>query len=521
MIDRLVHTITENAQEFLQRLGEHVFLTLASTCSAIGIGIILAVIAFCYPRTKGPLVSSINILQTIPSLAMLALLLALFSRIGMVPAMIALTLYALLPIARGTLTGLENTPPQLMEAARGIGLTAWQQLWIVRFPLALPHIISGIRVAANIGVGIATIAAFIGAGGLGQFINRGLFRSDTELILLGAIPAALLALLIDNMIAFVQRTFFWGEGARISSSKTPPSQMRKAIALLLPILLFAAGSYFAFAPVWKLAERPKVVVGSKIFTESRILGEMIAQTIEANTPVIVERKFGLGGTLILHEALMNAEIDIYPEYTGTAFADILGRDVIHDANAVYHAVEQYYYEYLNLIAFPPLGFTNSYVFTVRKETAEAYKLEAISDLIHAAPALAIAVDFEFAEREDGLKALKRDHGLHFKAVNDMDSNLIYDVLARGEVDVIDGYSTDGRIESYGFVTLKDDIGFFPPYDAFFAARAELLRKYPKLKSALINLSGKITDSQMRYMNYQVDALGKEPSDVARDFLRGL
>ena len=189
--------VADRLPELWLRTGEHLILTGCSTSLAILIGIPVGILIFRNAWLRNPVMGAIGILQTIPSLAMLVFLLALLNKIGAAPALIALTLYALLPIVRNTLTGLEGVSPQLMEAARGIGMTEYQQLRMVRIPLATPVMIAGIRTAAVIGVGIATLSAFIGAGGLGQFINRGLALSDTKLILLGAVPAALLALIVD------------------------------------------------------------------------------------------------------------------------------------------------------------------------------------------------------------------------------------------------------------------------------------------------------------------------------------
>ena len=193
----LTSFVVERLPELYLRTGEHLMLTGCSSGAAVLIGIPLGIVVFRNSWLRNPAMGVIGILQTIPSLAMLAFLLALLHRIGALPAIIALTLYALLPIVRNTLTGLEGVSPQVMEAAKGIGMTHGQRLRLVRIPLAVPVIVAGIRTATVVGVGIATLSAFIGAGGLGQFINRGLALSNTRLILLGAIPAALLALMMD------------------------------------------------------------------------------------------------------------------------------------------------------------------------------------------------------------------------------------------------------------------------------------------------------------------------------------
>ncbi len=309
--------ISERLPELWLRTGEHLLLTGCSSGAAMLLGIPVGILLFQAPWLRNPAMGAVGILQTIPSLAMLAFLLALLQKIGVLPAIIALTLYALLPIVRNTLTGLEGVSPEVMEAARGIGMTKRQQLRMVRMPLAAPVIVAGVRTAAVVGVGIATLSAFIGAGGLGQFINRGLALSNTRLILLGAIPAALLALMID----FVIGAFEWSiRPERKRGRKGPVQKMATFVARILPLLLILGGTGvylegrrgdtpFASAP--KGTER--IVVGAKNFTEQMILGELMAQVIESQTGLTVERRFNLGGTMICHGALVKGEIDLYPE----------------------------------------------------------------------------------------------------------------------------------------------------------------------------------------------------------------
>ncbi|MEE9610009.1 MAG: ABC transporter permease, partial [Desulfatiglandales bacterium] len=230
--------VLERLPELWLRMGEHLMLTGVSTGVAIVLGLPLGILASRVARLRGPLVGAIGILQTIPSLAMLAILLALTGKIGALPAIIALILYALLPIVRNTVTGIQGVSPATLEAARGIGMTDYQQLWMVKITLALPVIVAGIRTAAVIGVGIATLSAFIGAGGLGQFINRGLALSSNNLVLLGAIPAALLALIVDFSIAAME----WSLQSR--KHRRSPHRLRvvlRTLAFLLPFFIGVGG----------------------------------------------------------------------------------------------------------------------------------------------------------------------------------------------------------------------------------------------------------------------------------------
>ncbi|MBA3037672.1 MAG: ABC transporter permease, partial [Desulfobacterium sp.] len=230
--------VSDRMPELWLRIGEHLMLTGLSTLFAILIGVPLGIFIFRYAILRSPLMGVIGILQTIPSLAMLVFLLAILKKIGAAPALIALTIYALLPIVRNTLTGLEGVPSNLTEAAKGIGMTAYQVLKLVRFPLAVPVIVAGIRTAAVVGVGIATLSAFIGAGGLGQFINRGLALSDTNLILLGAIPAAILAMIVDFSIGGLE----WALKPERKRDKNGSfSAIIRPIVFTMPFILILTG----------------------------------------------------------------------------------------------------------------------------------------------------------------------------------------------------------------------------------------------------------------------------------------
>jgi osmoprotectant transport system permease protein len=522
-----VELVRERLPELWLRTGEHLMLTGVSTGLAILVGIPLGIAAARIRWLRNPVTSGVGILQTIPSLAMLAILLALLHRIGVIPALIALTLYALLPIVRNTLTGLEEVSPEVVEAARGIGMTPRQRLRIVEIPLAMPVIVAGIRTAAVVGVGIATLSAFIGAGGLGQFINRGLALSDTDLILLGAVPAALLALVVDGCIASLQ----WGLRRRRRRGPQLGAVLDRALrpaALGMPVVLVAAGS-FAYLSTSIPSSRPSgttvgegrtVAIGTKNFTEQLILGEIMAQLIEARTDLVVERRFNLGGTMICHGALRSGGIDLYAEYTGTALTAILEQPVIRDPERAYAAVAREYRRRFSAEWLRPFGFDNTYAITVREADAASQDLKTISDLVPIAGTLRAGFTAEFAERPDGYPGLRRAYGLEFGDVRDLDPALMYEAIARREVDVICAFATDGRIAAYDLQPLRDDRGFFPPYQAAPVVRTEALEAHPELGRVLDRLAGLLDDATMQRLNFEVDGKGARPSDVAREFLDG-
>jgi len=518
----VLELVADRLPELWLRTGEHVILTGVSTGSAILLGIPLGILAAKVSAVRGTVMGAVGILQTVPSLAMLAFLLALLERIGALPAIIALTLYALLPIVRNTLAGLEGIDPEVREAAIGVGMTWRQQLLIVQLPLAVPVILAGIRTAAVIGVGIATLAAFIGAGGLGQFIVRGLALSNTPLILLGAIPAAILALLVDNSIGLAE----WGLRRTRSRERGTWRARLKPAGVAAPVLVVGLGvlAYFT-APSAGEAMEPgegtpsaTVRIGSKNFTEQFILGELMAQLIENRTDLTAERRFGLGGTMIAHGALARGEVDTYPEYTGTALTAILGHPVVADPEEAMRTVREAYRARFDLVWLRPFGFNNTYAVAVRATDAKENGWTAISDLTGRVGELRAGFPSEFMERPDGYPGLRRVYGLRFETVVDMDPAIMYEAVAKGEVDVISAFATDGRIEAYDLMLLDDNRGAFPPYYAAPVVAGDMLQAHPELRRALAPLAGSIADSTMRRLNFEVDELQRRPAAVAREFL---
>ena len=524
-LDHFLAVIEANGVELWLRTGQHIMLTGVSTLIAICIGIPLGVFAAKHARAERPLLAGVGILQTVPSLAMLALLLAMLQQIGALPAIIALTLYALLPIVRNTVTGLRGIPPDIREAARGVGMTAAQQLRLVELPLALPVIVAGVRTAAVVGVGIATLSAFIGAGGLGQFINRGLALSNTDLILLGAIPSALLALAVDGAIA----AFQWGietrrrvrEPARIWAT-------RMATALPALILIIGAIAYWSTTGSGSVRQASPqagqgaggtVRIGAKNFTENLLLAEMIAQLLEARTDLRVERRYGLGGTMIAHNALREGAIDLYVEYTGTALTAILRAPSMSDPQAVYDRVSKVYAERFDLVWLRPFRIDNAYALAVRRAVARERAWTTISDLAREAKRLRAGFTPEFSERPDGYPGLAAAYGLEFGRVYDLEAALMYRALAEGEVDVISAYATDGRIDALQLVLLDDDRHFFPPYFAVPVVRADALARHPEIRTVIAPLSSILDDKIMRELNWAVDGEKRTPRKVATEFLR--
>ena len=478
--------------EVAQLTLEHLVLVGLSILIAAGIGLPLGVLMTRKPGLSGPILTFANAVQAIPSLALFGFLIPLpfIGGIGARTAIVALVLYSLLPIIRNTFTGISGVDPAIREAGRGMGMTDLQLLWSVEIPLALSVIFAGLRVATVLCVGVATIAAAVGAGGLGMFIFRGVSMVDSRLILAGAIPAAALALIAD-----------FGLGA-----------IEKRFSKLLCLLVIAAGLSSCSHP-------DRVVVGSKNFTEQVIMGEMLAQQIERKTHLPVDRKLNLGGTIVCHEALTAGQIDTYVEYTGTGLTAILKEPPAKDSNLAYQTVKDAYKSRFGIEWTEPLGFNNTFAIIVRKSDAEQFGLRTISDAAPRTSRWVAGFGYEFIEREDGYPGLVKTYNLRFPSEpRVMDLGLTYKAVAGHQVDLIAGNSTDGLIGALGLVVLEDDKHYFPPYDAVPLVREAVITKHPEIREALRALGGKVSEEQMRLMNYAVDGEHKDVKQVVKEFL---
>jgi len=493
--------------EFLGLLVQHVLLVGASTLAAIAIGVPFGVLAARRPRLGAPVVWLANVVQTIPSLAMFGFLLPLplVGGLGARVAIIVLILYALLPVIRTTIAGIRGVDASLVEAGTALGMTPPQLLWQVQLPLAVPSIVAGVRVAAVIGVGTATIAAAVGAGGLGEYIFRGLSMVEPAVILAGAVPAAGLALAVDGALLLAERAFKRGRPAR-------------SAAVAACVVALAAGvALIASRPS---ASRGVVRVGSKNFTEQIVLGELLAAQLE-RAGLTVERRLNLGGTFICDRALRSGDIDVYVEYTGTADTAVFKQPVETDRARVLERVRQQYAA-AGLTVLPALGFENTFAILVRGEDARRLRLHTIEDAAPAARAWHAGFGYEFLQRADGYPGLSEKYGLKFASPpTAMDLSLIYRALAERQVDLIAGDATSGLIAAYDLVMLDDNRHYFPPYDAVPVARAAALLNQPAIRDALDGLAGRISIEDMRRMNQAVDGARQDPAAVAAAFLARL
>jgi osmoprotectant transport system permease protein len=512
--------LQQNGTELLTLLRQHFLLVLISTLVAVVIGIPTGILLTRNKALRSPVLGIANIMQTIPSLALFGFLIPLpfIGGIGARTAIVALVVYALLPIIRNTVTGIVGVDPNVREAAVAMGMTNSQILWQVELPLAMSVILTGVRVATVISVGVTTIAAAVGAGGLGVYIFRGLRQYDNNLLLAGAVPAALMALVADFSLGLLEKHF----SVEARSRKQRTDHRLRNLVLVAAGLVIAVSGYV----IWhgsRLRTQPpagaqRVTIGSKDFTESVLLAEIVAQMLETRG-IAVERQFELGGNLS-HEALLSGRIDLYPEYTGTAFTAILHHPPITDPHLVYEQVRREYAEKFKLETSQPLGFDNTFAILVRGAEARRLHLKTVSDAVSPARGWRAGFGQDFMSRADGYPGFVKAYGLQFAdQPREMDLSLTYIALASSKVDLIAGNSTEGRIAALDLFQLEDDRHYFPPYEAIYFARQDTLARVPALKEVLAKLAGAISTEEMRRLNYEVDGNKRGQAEVVREWLR--
>lgn len=488
------------------RLWGHVFLAFSSILAGVLISIPLGIYCSRRPKFEKVAVTIANIIQTIPGMALLAIMVFALDRTGMVPAWIALVLYSILPILRNTIAGMKTVDPGCLEAADGIGLNKWQRLRIVELPLAAPTIIAGVRTASAWVVGAATLAYPVGATSLGDYIFAGLQTSNPVALMVGCVFSAGLALLLDGIlggleIASQKRSFTWALGSvgclilvAISPLMLKVFQQDK--------MLTTTDREIALNDF--VQERP-YVIGGKPFTEQYILIDYLQGVLaEENRETAV--KSGLGSTVVL-DALERGDIDCYVDYTGTLWATEMQRtDNVSTAEMMID-IGTYLKEGSGVLNLGPLGFRNDYVFAMRKEQADELGIQSIGDLVPHADKLTAACEIEFWSRPEWANVQSK-YGLQFGNTKSMDANLMYGALTRGDADVIVAYRTDGRLASGEIVELADPQFALPPYDAVLLISPRLAKDRAATEK-LRNLVNTISTKKMRKANGTVD-IDKKP-----------
>ena len=496
----LFSTFQERFGEWLAALGQHLQLSLLTLLVAIFLTIPLAIYLHSHKKTANWVLQIAGIFQTIPSMALLGLFIPLMG-IGTLPALTALVIYAIFPILENTVTALNGIDPSLEEAGIAFGMTKWERLKKFELPLAMPVIVSGVRTATVMIIGTATLAALVGAGGLGSFILLGIDRRNASLILIGAISSAVLAILFNSLLKWMEKAKF------------------RTVFAAFAVLILGLGASYTPSLLPKQS-KDNLVIAGKLGPEPEILMNMYKLLIEENTDMTVTVKPNFGKTDFLYQALKKGDIDIYPEFTGTITGTLLQPvpKVNNDAEEVFEAARDGIKKQDNLVLLNHMAYQNTFAIAVPKSVAKEYNLKTISDLNAVQDKLKAGFTLEFNDREDGNKGLQSVYGLNLN-VSTMEPALRYDAIKSGDIQIMEVYSTDPEIERYQLQILEDDKHLFPPYQGAPLMKAELLEKHPELESILNKLAGKISESQMSQMNYQVGIEGKSAEQVAKEFLQ--
>lgn len=499
MILTIIQTFHERFADWNLALFEHLQISLLSLLLAVFIAVPLGIILVKLPKLKEWLLQLTGVFQTIPSLALLGLFIPMLG-IGKIPAVTALVIYALFPVLQSTITGLDSVDKNLQEAAEAFGMNRLERLRKFELPLAMPVIVSGVRTAAVLIVGTATLGALIGAGGMGSFILLGIDRNNTALILIGAISSAFLAILMNIVIKYLE-------------NKSLKKIMISLIALITATVL-------SFIPsIAPMMNTKHLVVAGKLGPEPEILINMYKELIEANSDIKVKLEPNFGKTSFLYEALKNKQIDIYPEFSGTITSSLL-KNQVKVSNApleVYEAAREGILNQDKLVYLKPMEYQNTYALAVKKDYANKYDLKTISDLSKVEDSAVAGFTLEFNDRDDGNKGLKSLYKLELN-VKTLEPNLRYQAINGGNVQIVDAYSTDSELIEYDLVVLEDDKQLFPPYQGAPLMRKDTLEKYPKLEEILNKLAGQISAEEMSRMNYQVKVDKRSASEVAHEYL---
>lgn len=498
MIDHIISLLRDKPGFFYDLFVQHFWICVITISIAGIIGLILGIFISEKKKFKGPVLGVTNVLYTIPSISLLGILIP-FTGVGNVTAVIALTVYALLPMIRNTATGLSEIDKEVLEAAKGMGSSPWQILYKIKLPLATPVIMAGLRNMVVMTIALAGIASFIGAGGLGVAIYRGITTNNMAMTVLGSLLIAGMALLADFFFSILE--------------KLPRKKRSLTVGITALLIIILAAVQF-----WP-KEDQTIKIATKPMTEQFILGEMLALIIEEHTDLSVELTKGIGGgTSNIQPALLKGDFDLYPEYTGTAWNYVLKKPPLTDETQLFKKLQQTYSQDFNLNWFDLYGFNNTYGIVVRKELAEQYDLKTYSDLKNISSNLVFGAEYDFFEREDGFDALASTYGFQFKKQMDLDIGLKYNAINSGEIDVMNVFTTDGQLSVSDVVLLKDDLKFYPNYYCGTVIRQETLDKYPELKEALSYMNHLITNDDMIKMNFQVEN-GADEKKVALEFLK--
>ena len=479
-------------------LAEHVLLSAAAMALGLVLSLGLTIAAIRSTAVRWPVLAFASLVQTIPGLALLALFYPLllaastlathlvgvgFSALGFLPSLLALTLYSMLPVIRNGVTGVVNLDPAVIEAARAVGMTERQRLWRVELPLAAPMLMAGVRTAAVWVIGAATLSTPVGQTSLGNYIFAGLQIQNWVSVLFGCVAAAALAMLVDSLLGLMENGI-----ARRSRWRVAAGTL-----VLLSGVVLAALTRGGAAPA-------TYVIGSKNFSEQFILAELLARKVRAEGGTVGQRS-GLGSAIVF-EALASGDIDVYVDYSGTIWANVMRRTDVPTRDAILDEMRSWLAREHGIVLLGSLGFENAYALAMRRDRASSLGIESIADLAAHASRLRIGGDLEFFARPEW-SAIRDGYGLSFESRREFEPTFMYEAVTSGEVDVISAFTSDGRIAANDLVVLEDPRGVILPYDAIVLVAAERAAD-PVLRRALTPLVDAISVALMREANYRVD-----------------
>jgi len=503
--------------ETLLGLGDKLAAHVVLAASAIGLGILVA-LPLAVWASRSPAVSRIalgfaSLVQTIPALALLALffpillsLRAVFGEdlptLGFLPALLALALYALLPILRNAVTAQANLDPGVLEAADGVGMTGWQKLTLVEAPLSAPFIMAGIRTASVWTIGAATLSTTIGQPSLGDPIFAGLQTQNWALVVAGCLASAGLALVADWLLWWIERGI----------------DERKRWKWLGALIAVVAGVTAALAYQSGGDDEDTIVIASKQFSEQYILAKLIGSQLEA-AGYTVEYRDGLGSAVV-HSAVASSSIDISVDYTGTIWTNELRRNDNPGREAMYETIVEWERANTGIRVLGRLGFENAYAFAMREDRAAELGVTSLEELVPYAPQLTVGGDPEFFERPEWI-SVRDAYGMRFGETRNFSPTFMYNALKSGEADVISAYTSDGRIAADRLVVLSDPREALPSYDAMLMLSPRIAGD-EDITRALQPLIGAISVEAMREANFAVDREGEgklSPTEAASELAR--
>lgn len=496
---------------------EHLYIVLLAALLSLAVGLPLGVVSYLCPAVRKPVLWVADLLQTIPSLALLGIIMV-FIGAGKPTVILGIMLYSLLPIVRNTCLGLQEVPPGLKEAAKGCGMSRMGQLFQVELPCALPMVFTGIRIAVVNAIGTAVFAAFVGGGGLGDSIYQGIRTENMAQILLPTLALMVIALLFDTIMGQMEKLL--EQGARRNH------RHRRAAfgSLAAGVLAVVVTGSFLF-----LGKGEGLVMYDGEYSETKLLTYMAKLLVEEHTDLDVTILDQMTAVNQFNEMTgENPSCDMMVSYDGTVLTTFLHQDTVDipDGMSLYDYVNQVAMEEYGVYLLDQMGIDNTYAIAVTNATAQKYGLETVSDLIPVAGELIFGAEHGFFTQDGSMKytPFVAFYGLEFQSANPVDLSLKYTAIANGNIQVTEVYATDGMNRKADLKILEDDRSFFPEYNGAFLVRSDLFDKFadeaPDLKDVLNMLGGAFTNETMTELTYYVDVEGRSVEEVATEFLRG-